>query len=243
MDPIILTNIMSHLETHEILSDAQLGFRKHRSAELQLLQTIHDLALSLDNRGQTDIILLDFRKAFDKASHRHLLDYYGIRGNTLNWVSSSLTGRTQRVICGGCISDSSNVLSGMPQGSVLGPLLFLLYINDISQHLDSTCHLYADDCILYRNIKSIQDTVLLQKDLYLLEQWEKWKMSFNVNKCSVLSVSHKKSSIQTSYFLYSKQLVLVNSTKYLGVTIDSKSSFNQHVDNICKIANSVLGFL
>ena len=170
MEHIIVTNVMSHLETHGILSDAQFGFRKRRSAELQLLQTIHDLALSLDNRGQTDIILLDFSKASD-MSHHHLLfklDYYGIRGDTFNWVSSFLTGRTQRVICGGYIS---NVLSGMPQGSVLGPLLLLLYINDIS-HLDSTCHLYADDCILYRNIKSIQDTVLLQKDLYLLEQWE-----------------------------------------------------------------------
>ena len=130
----------------------------------------------------------------------------------------------------------------MPQSSVLGPLLILLYINDISQHLDSTCRLYADDCILYRNIKSIQDSVLLLKDLHLLEQWmEKWKMS--VNKCLVLSVLHKKNPIQVSYFLHNKQLALVNSTKYLGVTIDFKLSLNQDVDNICKKANSMLAFL
>ena len=85
----------------------QFGFRKRRSAELQLLQTIHDLTCNLNQKSQTDMILLDFSKAFDKVSHRHLLlklNYYGVRGNILNWITSFLTGRTQSVVCGGCAS-------------------------------------------------------------------------------------------------------------------------------------------
>ena len=170
MEHIIFSNIMSHVETHQILSDMQFGFRKRRSAELQLLQTIHDLSFNLNNRGQTDIILLDFSKAFDKVSHQLLLfklEHYGIRDNILNWISSFLPDRTQRVMCEYCISDSVDVLSGVLQGSVLGPLLFLIYIDDILQHVDSTCRLYADDCILLSKIESAHD-VMLQNDLCLL---------------------------------------------------------------------------
>ena len=123
-------------------------------------------------------------------SHRHLLqklNFYGVRGNTLDWITSFLTGRTQSVVCGGCTSTPSNVLSGVPQGSVLGPLLFLIYINDITQGLSSICHFYADDCILYRRIDSFTDVRALQNDL---EQWEKkWKMSFNIDKCMVVLVT------------------------------------------------------
>ena len=144
MEHIIYSEIMSHLETHNILSDMQFGFRKRCSAELQLLQTIHDLAFGLNCKSQTDIILLDFSKAFDRVLHHHLitkLEYYGIRNNILNWIASFLSGCTQQVVCGGCYSSSTKVLSGVPQGSVLGPLLFLTYINDISHCVDSTCRL------------------------------------------------------------------------------------------------------
>ena len=124
---------MSHIESNNILSDMQFGFQKRRSTELRLLQTIHDLAYDLNQKSQTDMILLDFIKAFDKVSHRHLLlkvNYYGVRGNILNWITSFLTGCTQSVVCGGCTSTPCNVLSGVPQGSVLGPLLFLIRICD-----------------------------------------------------------------------------------------------------------------
>ena len=150
----------------------QFGFQKWRSAELQLLQTIHNLAYNLNQKSQTDMILLDFSKAFDEVSHCHLLlklNYYGVRGNILNWITSFLTRRTQSVVCGGCTSTPCNVLSGVPQGSVLGPLLFLIYINDIVQELSSICRLYGDDCILYRRIDSFTDVRALQDNLQLLE--------------------------------------------------------------------------
>ena len=113
MEHIIYSEIMTHLETHNILSDMQFGFRKRHSAELQLFQTIHDLAFDLNRKSQTDVILLDFSKAFDRVSHRHLitkLEYYGIRNNILNWVASFLSGRTQQVVCGGCYLTTSSIV-------------------------------------------------------------------------------------------------------------------------------------
>ena len=123
--------------------------------------------------------MLDFSKAFDKVPHEHLilkLQYYGIRGNTLDWISSFLSNRTQRVVRGGFASDPVDTLSGVPQGTLLGSLLFLVYINDITDYVSSSCWLFADDCILYRQINSPTDAAILQNDLKGLENWEAWKM-------------------------------------------------------------------
>ena len=120
--------------------------------------------------------MLDFSKAFDKVPHEHLilkLQYYGIRGNILDWISSFLSNRTQRVVCGGFASDPVDILSGVPQGTVLGPLLFLIYINDITDYVSSSYRLFADNCILYRQINSPTDAAILQNDLKELENWEK----------------------------------------------------------------------
>ena len=196
---------MFHLESFHIISDEQFGFRAKRSAELQLLRTIHDLSFNLDKKLQTDVILLDFCKAFDKVSHRlllHKLDHYGIRGSTLKWISSFLHGRSQRVVCNGCTSSSVSVTSGVPQGTVLGPLLFLIYINDLPKCVSSHCALFADDCLLYRKIKNKEDHQILQHDLHNLELWaNKWLMSFNVSKCEVLRIS-LRNALEFSYILY-----------------------------------------
>ena len=155
LEHIIYSDIISHLESYNVPSNSQFGFCTKRSAEQQLLRTIHDFALNLNNKTQTDVILLDFCKAFDQVSHcilLHKLDHYGIRGSTFEWISSFLTGRSQRVVCNGCVSDAVNVTSGVPQGAVLGPLtlLFLIYINDLPNCITSCCSLFADDCLLYR---------------------------------------------------------------------------------------------
>ena len=121
LEHIIYSNIISHLESYNVLSNSQFGFHVKRSAEQQLLRTIHDFALNLNNKTQTDVILLDFCKAFDKVSHcllLHKLDHYDIRGPTFEWISSFLTGRSQRVVCNDCVSDAVNVTSGVPQGTV-----------------------------------------------------------------------------------------------------------------------------
>ena len=125
------------------------------------------------NRGhtQTDLIIMDFAKAFDKVPHRRLLyklDYYGIRGSTHRWISSWLSSRSQQVVLDGQVP----VLSGVPQGSVLGPVLFLVFINDLPDNIRSSVRLFADDCVLYRNICSPSDCLILQDDLDRLAQWE-----------------------------------------------------------------------
>jgi len=246
LEHIVYSNIMSHLESLSILSDRQFGFRTKRSAEQQLLQTIHDFALNLNNKVQTDAILLDFCKAFDKVSHRlllHKLDHYGIRGPIFEWISSFLTGRSQTVVCNGSISDPVNVTSGVPQGTVLGPLLFLIYINDLPDCLSSCCSLFADDCLVYRQIINKNDQDILQQDLKNLELWaSKWLMTFNVNKCEVLQIS-LRDPVRYSYVLHDNPLRKVNEARYLGVIIDSKLNFNKQVDSVCKKANSTLAFL
>jgi hypothetical protein len=131
MEHIICSSIMEHLDRHKILHDAQHGFRKRRSCESQLILTIQDLAKNIDNRGQTDLILLDFSKAFDKVPHKRLLykiNYYGIRHSTNQWIANFLEGSTQQVLVEGVKSTTAPVHSGVPQDSVLGSLLFLLYI-------------------------------------------------------------------------------------------------------------------
>ena len=246
LERIIHSNIMSHLNNCNILSDVQFGFRRRRSAELQLLRTVNDFVLNLNNNKQTDIILLDLSKAFDKVSHRCLklkLEYYGIRHKTLQWISSFLDQRTQRVVCSGHTSLPIDVTSGVPQGTVLGPLLFLIYINDLPDLITSSCSLFADDCLLYREIDTPNDSQTLQSDLYKLETWaNEWLMSFNINKCEVIQIT-LKNPIQSAYYLYGHQLKQVTEAKYLGVTLDSKLNFNKHIDAVCKKVNTMLSFI
>ena len=151
------------------------GFWESCSCETQLLITIHYITPSLDNRKQTDAIILDFLKAFNKVPHSLLcmkLDYYGIHGSTLHWIKDFLSGRTQQVVLDGCYSNTLPVTSGVPQGSIIGPLLFLCYINDLPERVSSYCHLYADDVLLYWNIESKDDCLSLQADLNALQEWE-----------------------------------------------------------------------
>ena len=125
------------------------------------------------NRGhkQTDLIIMDFAKAFDKRLF-HKLEYYGIRGSTHKWINSWLSGRTQQVVLDGQASDPVPVLPGVPKGSVLGPVLFLIFINDLLDIIRSSVRLFAGDCVLYRNIHSLQDCLALQEDHTSLEQLE-----------------------------------------------------------------------
>ena len=175
LEHIITSNIMQHLDAHNILHDAQHGFRKHRSTETQLIQLIDNLAHNIDNRIQTDAILLDFQKAFDNVPHHRLLyklNYYGISPQQLNWVHSFLTNRTQQVLLEGNMSSSINVTSGVPQGSVLGPLLFFIYIDDLPDYIqnNSTLKLFADGTIIYHPINNQHDSIALQEDIDSLQR-------------------------------------------------------------------------
>ena len=138
-----------------------------------MLITVNDFARNLNDKKQTDSILLDFSKAFDKVNHFKLclkVAHYGIRGTTLKWIEAFLSNRTQQVILNGKHSNLANVLSGVPQGTVLGPLLFLIYINDMPSYVQSDIRLFADDAYLYRVITSIDDPFKLQEDVSALQE-------------------------------------------------------------------------
>jgi len=190
---------------------------------------------------------MDFAKAFDKVSHWRLaikLRNYGITGNLNQWIEDFLHQRTQRVVCNGEHSEWAPVRSGVPQGSVIGPILFLLYINDLPEEVGATVRLFADDTIMYMTMTGATDAASLQQDLDHLAAWEeKWMMKFHPDKCSVLRITRSKSPKVHNYNLHGHILENELSSKYLGVTIDNKLSWNNHIDNICNKANSSVAFL
>ena len=195
------SSISRQFTEQNILFDVQHRFREKRSCETQLIMFVDALAKDMQAKKQTDLILLDFSKAFDKVAHEKLLlklHLYGIRGNTLNWVKDFLDNRSQSVLLNGSNSDSFPLSSGVPQGSVLGPILFLAYINDLPDQVKSRVRLFADDTAMYLALDKQGDSEILQKDLESLEKWEKlWDMSFNPSKCQVIHVTRSKSPFQT----------------------------------------------
>ena len=247
LEHIFHRHIMNHLDTHNILTDKQHGFRSKHSCESQLLQTIHDLIHTLDNNKQTDIIIMDFSKAFDTVPHNRLLyklNKYGINGHIHTWISHFLTKRTQRVVVDGEHSDWAPVRSGVPQGTVLGPLLFLLYINDLPLNISSTVRLFADDCVMYRPITNNNDAKQLQNDLDTLTTWQNnWQMKFNAKKCFVLKISRARVLKQHKYQLSNTTLQETTSHTYLGVEISSDLKWTNHVNSITAKANRVFGFV
>ena len=164
LEHIIKSSMYNHLEKYRLITNKQHGFRKHFSCTTQLLSIVHDLCQAINAKGQTNIIYLDFSKAFDKVSHRKILqklNSYGFRGLSYSWIRSLLSSRTQAVVMDGDRSFPCEVLSGVSQRTVLGPILFLIYINEIVDGLQSNIYLFSDDCVLYRKIESEEDNRIL----------------------------------------------------------------------------------
>ena len=247
LEHIIHKNIMEHLELHNAIVHFQHGFRTGHSCESQLIITIEEIMRSLDQKNQIDIAILDFSKAFDSVPHKRLLkklDYYGIRGQNLGWIAAWLEERTQRVVLNGEQSREVPVISGVPQGTVLGPLMFLLYVNDIGKDVNSSIKLFADDCLLYRNVNSEDDASLLQQDLDKLVKWSKtWQMSFNINKCHILRVHRSQIPLINNYTMEHKPVSDVNHCPYLGVEMQSNMKFDRHIVNMCNKATRTFNML
>ena len=168
MEHIIVSNTMQHFEDNNILTPNQHGFRASHSCETQLIELTDEITRNLDNSVQTDIIILDFAKAFDKVNHSlliHKIQSYGITGKSNKWIKDFLADRQQAVVVNGCKSNKIHVRSGVPQGSVLGPCLFLAYINDLPSRVKSNTRLFADDTAVDRKIRSPADAKSLQADL------------------------------------------------------------------------------
>ena len=244
LEHIICKHILDHLEKNKILTSLNHGFRSGYSCETQLVTTIHDLLGKYDVGTQIDMVILDFSKAFDTVPHGkllHKMKQYGVDGTINSWLCDFLTNRQMKVVVDGEESEAVKVDSGVPQGTVLGPLLFLCHINDLPDAVKSTVRLFADDCLLYRPIKSIKDHLTLQKDLQQLEDWAKtWGMRFNAKKCYIMSINSKSSHF---YELDKHILQQVPENPYLGVTISEDLKWSPHINKITKKANSTLGFL
>lgn len=247
LEHIILHNMSSKL--NDILIPQQHGFRKGLSCTSQLLTTTQSIMREVDKGGCVQAAVLDFSKAFDKVSHSLLMSklfYFGFSNDILSWILDFLSDRSQRVVLNGFSSNAETVTSGVPQGSVLGPALFLLYINDIGLSLTSTIRLYADDALLHSPITGTSSVEAFQKDLDSLEKWaNEWQMSFNTSKCSVIIFGSTKSvDIQSlQYRLNNVVLNIVDSIKYLGVTITSDFNWNEHIVKKHSEAVQTLGML
>lgn len=225
------------------------GFQKGYSTITQLITVVHLLASSLDSNGQVDVIFLDFSKAFDKVPHDKLiikLRILGIPEHFVRWISAYLTNKKQYTDIGGQLSESLPVTSGVPQGSVLGPLLFLVYINDIVNVVTPgvRIRMFADDCVLFKEIFHPEDQIELNSNLSNIFQWcEKWEMVLNADKTVFRPIMRKKTPLPFTYRFGSSPLRQVDSYKYLGVTITTTLSWNTHVNSICSSAFRKLCFL
>ena len=204
---------------------------------------------NLDNNKQVDLIYLDFSKAFDSVDHAILyqkLYAHGLRGSILLWFKDYLTDRCQRVVLDNVASEWSPVTSGVPQGSILGPLLFTIFIHTLPDSLSpgSQAALYADDSKVFRPITSLVDSMALQQDLNNLEVWSsKNSIQFNPSKCKILTVTRKINPITFSYKLTSNDLVRCDEERDLGITITYNLKWDSHITKIRSTANKCLGLL
>jgi hypothetical protein len=244
-ESIMKEEIVRHLEQHNLILQTQHGFLKGRSCLTNLLTFLEDVTRSIDKGIPVDVIYLDFAKAFDKVPHqrlKHKLEAHGIRGQVKEWIGDWLHQREQRVILNGASSRTSRVLSGVPQGSVLGPILFLVYINDID--LGLTCNIikFADDTKIYMEMRDENSHATLQEDLKRLCEWSvQWQMLFNAKKCTVLHFGHNNA--KGPYHMDGTMLTEHEEQRDLGIIIHSSLKPSQQCVAAAKKANKMLGMI
>ena len=248
LEKIVKCQIMDHLTQEDLLSPSQHGFINRRSTVTQLLNYLDKSTEAIADGDVVDVIYFDFAKAFDTVPHRRLLmkiEGYGIKNEALAWIRAFLTDRYQVVTVNGKRSSKQRVLSGVPQGSVLGPLLFVLYINDLPEVVRSILYLFADDTKLLKRIKNKQDSLELQSDIEAMDDWTtRWILRFHPGKCHVLTLGKFENiKYAHTYKLGDTVLDHVCSEKDLGVTFDNDLSFEKHLFNQVKKANSMVGLI
>ena len=238
MERVVTAVILDYLLRKKIINKKQHGFIARHSTTTNLLESTHDWSIGIDTRNSIDIIYIDFYRAFDSVVHTKLLfklEAVGIGGKLLNWISEFLSNRLQCVVIDGCKSLTTNVISGVIQGSCLGPVLFVIFVNDVAQVFSdsSVCSLYADDIKLYFDFKFENGLSNLTSDLAALENWAKlWQLDINIDKCQVLQLGH--SNGLANYNINDTQLSSVGRVNDLGVIIDRRLKFNDHIESIVK---------
>ena len=240
MESIINDEIVEHLCDNKLIKSSQHGFLKNKSCATNLLEFLEKILESIDDGKNLDLLYLDFAKAFDKVPKKRLiskLKAHGITGNLLKWIESWLDGRKQRVVLNGKSSSWREVLSGIVQGSILGPLLFVIFINDI----DDICTLdvmkkLADDTKCGQIITDKKDSEILQENINHLLEWStKWGMEFNKDKCKIMHIG--KNNPNFEYHMEGKKLTCVEYEKDIGVILNRKLKPSQHCSEAVRIAN------
>ena len=235
LEGLVRQKLIEHLTDNNLVTDYQHGFVSGRSCSTNLLAVLAAWTETLENEGCVDTVYLDFAKAFDTVPHErllHKLSGLGVHGKILTWIRSFLSGHTQRVIVDGEESEWKDVVSGIPQGSVLGPMLFVCFVNDQPNVVTSSVLLFADDTKIFT-----VNQQTLQQDLGKLQIWSnEWQLRFNATKCKVMHLG--KQSDPASYSMTSD-----GKKKDLGVNVDADLVFDQHVAIQTKKANKLLGML
>ena len=247
LERIIRSHITEHLEIHELLSEHQHGFVRKKSCLTNLLESLEKWKTIVDEGAPVDIVYCDFRKAFDTVPHNRLikkLSAYGLKGQLLAWLGDFLQDRWQQVTVGKSESNPVRVTSGVPQGSVLGPVLFVLYVNELPELVQSHMKMFADDVKVFRGISNSSDQSALQDDLNALCNWSKdWLLQFNPKKCKVMHVGHSNPT-QNYYMKQSngttEELGTSKLERDLGVHIADTLKATSHCQIAAKKASSAL---
>ena len=237
---------------NDLISKHQSGFRPGDSTINQLLAITDEIFESFEDNAETRAAFLDISKAFDKVWHEGLLfklKRSGINGQLHSLICNFLSDRKQRVVLNGLESSWQSIEAGVPQGSVLGPLLFLVYINDLTENISSNMRLFADDSSLFVKVRDVEDTqVQLMDDLGKITNWARqWKMEFNpdISKQAIEVIfSHKrKKPVHPPLVFNGIPVKREDFTKHLGVILDQRLNFRKHIAEKIKKANKGLGLL
>jgi ribonuclease P/MRP protein subunit RPP40 len=232
----MVLDITSYLYGQHLITKQQHGFLNKRSKTTNLLESVNDWSLAINNHKNVTVAYIDYAKAFDTVCHSKLickLSALGISGNLLLWIKNFLSGRTQRTRIGSTCSEEQALTSGVIQGSCLGPLLFLIYINDVVSLFDKSvsCKLYADDIKLYTVISTNNDCLCLQRNLDLLYEWSnKWQLTISYKKCAIIDIGHNVPTY--NYSLHDNVLVKVSEIRDLGIVVDPSLKFSCHINKL-----------
>ena len=240
LEYLVQDQLTTYLMCNSLISEKQHGFLSKRSTTTNLLSFLDFCTRTLDEKQPVDVVYLDMAKAFDTVSHPKLLyklSKIGIGGELLRWIENFLCGREQCVRVGSDKSDFTEVLSGIPQGTVLGPLLFVVYINDLNDHvLYSNVNLYADDSKIFKKVSTIDDRRELESDLLAIEAWmSDWQMSLNVEKSEILYMGYNNDNYQ--YSLNGQAINHKDVCRDLGVLINERLTFSNHCSKLARSAH------